>query len=243
MSLKQRESCFAVIPARSGSKRIPGKNLRSLFGKPIIAYTIEAAIQSDLFECVVVSTDSQEIADVALRFGAEVPFLRDVSLSDDYTPVSDATIDALKRLDPGVNKFDFVAQLMPNCPLRTANDIIDSYRQFVGSSVGSQISVMRYGFQNPWWAMRRRENYELEPVFKEFITARSQDLPELFCPTGAVWWARAEVLRREGTYHVVNRTGWEIPWERGVDIDTEDDWGIAEVLLTIGQSRQVKDVC
>ena len=80
--------------------------------------------------------------------------------------------------------------------------------------------------------MRRDEKFTLEPVFKDSITQRSQDLPELFCPTGAIWWANAEVLRREGTYHVANRTGWEIPWERGVDIDTEDDWAMAEVLLS-----------
>jgi pseudaminic acid cytidylyltransferase len=212
-------------------------------GKPLISYTIDAARQSGLFERIVVSTDSPEIAEVARRYGAETPFLRDQCLADDYTPVSAVTLDALRRLDPTGEKIGYVCQLMPNCPLRTANDIMDSYRQFVGSSVESQISVMRYGFQNPWWAMRRNEKCELAPVFKDYITTRSQDLPDLFCPTGAIWWARAEVLRREGTYHVVNRTGWEIPWERGVDIDTEDDWGIAEVLLTIGQSRQVKDVC
>lgn len=237
MNLKRRDSCLAVIPARSGSKRISRKNLRSLSGKPIIAYTIEATIQSDLFECVVVSTDSQEIADVAQQFGAEVPFLRDAKLSDDYTPVSDVTVDVSKRIDPGGDKFNFVAQLMPNCPLRTAHDIVDSYRQFVRTGAMSQISVMRYGWQNPWWAMRRNDNYELEPVFKDYITARSQDLPELFCPTGAVWWAQADALRREGTYHVPNRTGWEISWERGIDIDTEDDWRLAEALLKLSGSE------
>ncbi len=229
--------CMAVIPARGGSKRIPGKNTRTLFGKPMIAYTIEAARQCELFQRIVVTTDSPEIADIASQYGAEIPFLRDANLSDDFTPVSAATVDVLARLDPFGDKYGYACQLMPNCPLRTASDIIDSYRQLIDSGAESQISVVRYGWQNPWWAMRRNEQYKLEPLFENAMSERSQDLPELFCPTGAIWWAQADVLRREGTYHVAGRTGWEIPWERGVDIDTEDDWVMAEVLLSRAQSR------
>jgi N-acylneuraminate cytidylyltransferase len=204
-------------------------------GKPLISYTIEAAIQSGIFDRIVVSTDSLEIAETARQCGAEIPFLRDSNLADDITPVSAATVDTLQRIDPGGDKFGYVCQLMPNCPLRTAVDIVDSCRQLVDTGAESQLSIVRYGWQNPWWAMRRNEKYALEPVFKDYITHRSQDLPELFCPTGAVWWANAKVLRREGTYHVANRTGWEIPWERGVDIDTEDDWRLAEILLNLSR--------
>ncbi len=102
----------------------------------------------------------------------------------------------------------------------------------------SQISVVRYGWQNPWWAMRRNERYELEPVFKEQMTARSQDLPELFCPTGAIWWARTGTLRRTKTFHLENRTGWEIPWQRGIDIDTFEDWAMAEVLFKLPDPKR-----
>lgn len=224
-------SRLAVIPARAGSKRIPGKNIRNLLGKPVIAYTIEAAIKSDLFERVVVSTDSEEIAEIARQHHADVPFLRASDLADDHTAVSLVTFDALNRLDPAEGKYWCVAQLLANCPLRTADDVRYSYRQFVETQVESQLSVVRYGWQNPWWAMRRAENYSLQPLFDRAITTRSQDLPNLFCPTGAIWWAKAEVLRRERTFHTTNRTGWEIPWQRGVDIDTEDDWWMAELLM------------
>lgn len=229
--------CIAVIPARGGSKRILGKNIRPLCGKPIIAYTIDAARQSELFKRIVVTTDSLEIAEVATQYGAEIPFLRDSNLADDMTPVSAATVDVLRRLDPVGDKFDYVCQLMPNSPLRTSTDLINSYKQLINTNVEAQISVVRYGWQNPWWAMRRNEQYKLEPLFENAMSERSQDLPELFCPTGAIWWAQADVLRREGTYHVAGRTGWEIPWERGVDIDTEDDWAMAEVLLSRAQFR------
>lgn len=233
----EREACLAVIPARGGSKRISKKNLKLLGDKPLLAYTVEAALQSAIFQRVVVTTDSREIADVARRYGADVPFLRDSSLADDFVPVSAATVDALRRIDPAGDTYSHVCQLMANCPLRTAEDVADSYQQFVGTAAESQLSVVRYGWQNPWWALRRDENLVLEALFEEAMTKRGQDLPGLFCPTGAVWWAQADALRREGTYHIVGRTGWEIPWTRGVDIDTEDDWVMAEVLFALAGSR------
>jgi len=231
----RRKPCLAVIPARGGSKRIPHKNVRKLCGKPIIAYTIEAAFESGVFSRVIVSTDSDEIATVAQRSEAEVPFLRDASLADDYTPVSLATLDALEKLDPDGTIFQSVAQLMANCPLRTAEDVRDSYRQFMETGADSQISVTRYGWLNPWWAMTRDHEMRLTFLLDVDPSVRSQDLPELFCPTGAIWWAKADVLRRERTFHIASRTGWEIPWQRAVDIDTEDDWQLAELLM---QARQ-----
>jgi pseudaminic acid cytidylyltransferase len=222
---------IAIIPARGGSKRIPGKNVRELGGRPMIAYTIEAACASGLFERVVVTTDSREIANIAERHGAEVPFLREAGLANDVTPASLATLDALQRLDPGGERYDMLAQLMPNCPLRTAENVQHSHAQFQERNSPSQISVVRYGWQNPWWAMRRNQEFRLKPIFLEEMKQRSQDLPELFCPTGAIWWASAEALRREKTFYMEEQTGWEIPWQRGVDIDTPDDWAMAEVLL------------
>jgi len=232
-------SMLAVIPARGGSKRIPRKNLRVLGGRPMIAYTVEAAIASGLFARIVVSTDSEEIAAAAVEAGAEVPFLRAPALADDVTPVSAATADALERLDPSGELYAAVAQLMPNCPLRTAEDIRASFAAFAAEKADAQLSVTRFGWQNPWWAMLRVEGGELKPLFETRVTSRSQDLPPLFCPTGAIWWVRAEVLRRTHTYHVPGRTGWEIPWQHGVDIDTEDDWQMAELLLAAMAREQV----
>jgi len=235
--VKPGEACLAVVPARGGSKRIHRKNLRCLEGKPLLAHTVEAALHSGIFNRVIVTTDDPETAEVARRCGAEVPFLRDPGLADDYVPVSAATVDALQRLDPSGSAFAHVCQLMPNCPLRTAGDILDSHAQFVHTGADSQLSVVRYGWQNPWWAMRRDERFLLEPLFENALTQRSQDLPELFCPTGAIWWARSEALRREGTYHMAGGTGWEIPWTRGIDIDTEADWTVAEVIMKTAERR------
>jgi N-acylneuraminate cytidylyltransferase len=222
--------CLAVIPARGGSKRLPNKNVRELAGRPLIAHTIEAALGSGLFERVIVSTDSEEIAAAAESCGAEVPFRRSAALADDHVPVSAATADALDRVDPD-GRYQAVAQLMATCPLRTAGDVHASFSAFLAGGADSQLSVTRFGWQNPWWAFRRSEDGVLQPLFPHQATARGQDLPPLFSATGAIWWARANVIRRARTYHVPGRTGWEIPWPRGVDIDTEEDWAMAAQLL------------
>ncbi|HEY8534916.1 MAG TPA: acylneuraminate cytidylyltransferase family protein [Vicinamibacterales bacterium] len=224
-------SRLAVIPARGGSRRVPGKNIRALCGRPAIAYTIHAARDSGLFDRIVVSTDSEAIAAIAIRWGAEVPFLREAGLADDRTPVSAATVDVLERLDPGGTLFDAVAQLMPNCPLRDADDVLASFRQFEATGARAQLSVARFGWQPASWAMRRNADLTLAPLYPDAVQRRSQDLPPLYCPTGAIWWARAAVLREARTFHVEGRTGWEISPVHGLDIDTEDDWLLAEALM------------
>jgi CMP-N-acetylneuraminic acid synthetase len=179
----------------------------------------------------VVSTDSSEIAAIASSSGAEVPFLREAGLADDHTPVSAATLDALHRLDPGGRTFACVAQLMANCPLRTSEDVAASHQAFLSSGSEAQISVARYGWQNPWWALRQNGGGRLESVFDGLLLRRSQDLPALLCPTGAIWWAKASALRREGTFHMAEKTGWELDWKHAVDIDTEEDWDLAALLV------------
>lgn len=224
---------LAVIPARAGSRRIPGKNTRLLEGRPLLAHTIEAALASGCFARIVVSTDSPETARIATEHGAEAPFLREGRLADDHTPVSAATAAVLRRLDPDGLLFGSVCQLMPTCPLRPAAAITASRAAFLASAAEAQISVVRYGWQNPWWALKLADGGVLEPLFAEQLARRSQDLPALFCPSGAVWWARAGALSRSGTFHLPGRIGWELPWQQGLDIDTEDDWDLAEALLRL----------
>ncbi len=231
----ERSRPVAIIPARGGSKRIPQKNIREFEGKPLIAHTIEAARDSGLFDRVVVSTDNDTIADVAMSCGAEVPFRRPDALGDDHTPVSEATAHALECLDPEGRRYDHVAQLMANCPLRTAVDIEGSYVRFQKDTPDAQLSVFKFEWQNPWWAFEMNGEGRLEPLFEEMFEedVRSQDQPPLYCITGAVWWGRTEVIRSARTFHVEERTGWEMPWRRAVDIDTEDDWRFAEVLASM----------
>jgi pseudaminic acid cytidylyltransferase len=233
---------LAVIPARGGSKRIPRKNIKSLHGKPMIAYTIEAALQSGVFESVVVSTDDAEIAEISKRYGAEVPFVREASLADDHTPASLVTLDALEKLDPNAAIYTYVSQLMPNCPLRNAEDIQKSFEQLQQTNADTQLSVNRFGWLNPWWAFKmeageNKNQNELSPLFPEAFKIRSQDLATLYALTGALWWAKAEVLRKEKTFHIATRTGFELSWQHALDIDDDEDWKMAEVLLELANRQ------
>ena len=220
-------SAVAVIPARGGSKRIPHKNVRLLGGKPLLAYTVAAALGSGVFARVVVSTDEEIVAAAATAAGATV-LERAAALADDHTPASSVTAQVAEELAlPGDQP---VAQLLPNCPFRTAADVQASYAAFLAGGSPAQLSVTRYGWLNPWWAMTR-DGGRLNPVFAEALKARSQDLPTLYCPTGAIWWSTAGALQREKTFYMAGHTGWELPWGRAVDIDDEDDWRLAELLV------------
>lgn len=216
---------LAVIPARGNSTRLPRKNIREFGGKPMIAWTIEAAINSGLFQDVVVSTEDWEIAGIAEDFGASVPFTRDLALADEYTPTSMVTLDAVEKL-PG---YVHVAQLLPSCPLRNYKDIQESFKAFVGSPDDSTISVSDYGWSNPWWAITNAGSY----LFAERLRDRSQDLPDLYCPTGAVWWTRPETLQLYKTFYTPRTGYYVIPWMRGIDIDTMEDFEVADALRGI----------
>lgn len=224
---------LAVIPARGGSKRIPNKNIKALDDKPLIAYTLEAAQASAVFERIVVSTDSEIIAEIARTYGAEVPFVRSTELADDHSPVSLVTLDALSRLEAAGDSFTHVAQLMPNCPFRTAEDIKHSLEQFQRTNASAQLSVTRYGWLNPWWALEKQGGHALKPLFPEALTQRSQDLTELFCPTGAIWWATPAALSTARSFYTGTHTGFELPWQRALDIDDMDDWRMARALLAL----------
>ncbi len=233
------ETALAVIPARGGSKRLPRKNIRTLAGKPLIIYTIEAALESGCFESVVVSTDDDDIAALARGAGAEVPFVRPAALSDDHTPVSNVTIAALELLDPNGERYPLVAQLLPNCPLRDADDVRSSFRAFKGSSADFQLSVTRYGWLDPHWAMELSSDGIIDPLFPEALKQRSQDLPTLYCPTGAVWWARSVALRRAGTFYGPGVRGYPLAWQHAVDIDDESDFAMAEALVALATNAEM----
>ena len=148
--MKTSKSMVAIIPARLGSKRVPGKNIKSFGGKPMIAWTIQSAIKTKLFKRIIVSTESKEIAKIAIKYGAEVPFLRSKKLADSKTHVEKATIDCLKRVEKLYDeKYDIVIQLMPNSPLRNAKDIKSAYSNFIRQKAISQISCIIPNGINP----------------------------------------------------------------------------------------------
>ena len=225
---------IAIIPARGGSKRVPKKNIIEFFGKPLIAWTIEAAIKSNIFTKVLVSTDCEEIAKVSIDYGAEVPFLRK-SYADDMSPVSLATHDALIKAENFWSlNFDTVTQLMPNCPLRNNKDIVDAMKNFKNKKRDFQISCFKFEWMNPWWSFKFKEDNNHEFMFPEAINNRSQDLDSLFCPTGSIWIAKAKKLKSTQTFYGKDYKFEPMHWVSAVDIDSYEDLDFAKALKGLG---------
>lgn len=221
----------AIIPARGGSKRVPGKNIMDFCGKPMIAWTIEAAKESNLFDVVVVSTDDPEIASVAVAHGAIVPALREEA-ADDFSPVSEATIHTLDQLATQGLNFDVVVQLFAVCPLRNASDIQNAYQFFVAQKTKFLISCFKYVWMNPWWAVQLDEQHKPKRIFEDTFK-RSQDLPELYCPTGAVWIADIPSLKSSNTFYGEGHVFWELDWKRALDIDSYEDVVLGKALFNL----------
>lgn len=222
---------IAIILARGGSKRLPRKNLLDFGGKPMLAWSVAAALESGLFDKVLVSTDDAEIAEVGKCCGAEVPFLRETA-ADDISSTSLATHAAMLQAEMHwQTRFDVVAQLMANCPLRTAQDIQKSIAAFDQVAAPSQISCFRFGWMNPWWAVRLKEDGRPERLYPEALGKRSQDLPPLYCPTGALWIARRDAFLEARDFYLEGHRFEPMDWVSAVDIDDEDDLRMARLCL------------
>lgn len=225
------EHRIAIIPARGGSKRIPQKNIIDFNGKPMIAWSIIAAKQSGLFTRILVSTDDLEIAKIAVECGAEVPFLRQ-EYADDHSTVSEATAAALQQaMDHWQEEYSAVIQLMANCPLRTSKDIEDAVTVFEDEKRTSQISCFEYGWMNPWWATKVDERGQPTKLFPETLDKRSQDLPKLYCPTGAIWISRVDTLLTHNSFYSPTHVFEPISLQSAVDIDNYEDLRFAKALL------------
>lgn len=218
---------IAVILARGGSKRLPRKNILEFHGKPMLAWTVEAALESGCYQRVLVSTDDAEIAAIARDYGAEAPFLRHAA-ADDMAPSSEATLAALGQAEAHWGEhYDHVSQLMANCPLRSAADIRDSVANFLRRGAQFQISCFRFGWMNPWWAARLDDGQRPDYLFPQERTARSQDLPHLYCPSGAIWIAGCEPLRKRGSFYGPGHIMHPISWMSAMDIDDTEDLAMA----------------
>lgn len=229
---------IAIIPARGGSKRIPGKNIVDFMGKPMIAWTIEAALGVSAVSRVVVSTDSEEIAAVARACGAEVPFLRE-ACADDHAPVSAATALCLERATEHYDdSYDVVMQLMPNCPLRGKGHIEAALKHFGSSGAVSQLSCVGFGWTNPWWAFSLDKDSKPSPLFPQALASRSQDLPTLYAPTGAIWIAKSAEFMQSRNFYMDGHIFYPIDWIAGADIDEPSDLAAANALFPLSTLSQ-----
>lgn len=227
---------LAVIPARGGSKRIPRKNIRPFCGKPMIAWSIEAARASDCFDRIIVSTDDDEIADISRAHGAEVPFMRPKALADDYAgtiPVVKHAIDTLTSAgcDP-----EFVCCLYATAPFVSADDISRALRLLKGSDADYAFSVTSYAFPIQR-AIKITSDERVEMFNPEYFNTRSQDLEEAYHDAGQFYWGRARAWCDEKTLFGSGSLPVVLPRYRVQDIDVEEDWVRAEWLFKAMQAE------
>lgn len=222
---------IAIIPARSGSKGLPDKNIKLLHDKPLLAYSIEAAEKSGLFDCIHVSTDSERYEQIAREYGADVPFLRNEELSGDTAGSWDVVRWVLRQYAARGQRFDMVTLLQPTSPLREAEDIKQAYHLFEEKAADAVVSVCEMD-HSPLWSNTLPEDGSMDGFLDQVADAGRQQLPTYYRINGAIYMLRTALLAegapglyREGTYAYV------MPKECSVDIDDALDFAIAETIL------------
>lgn len=220
---------LAIIPARSGSKGLPGKNIRELFGKPLIAYSVEAALRSEAITEVVISTDDEIIADIAVKFGANCPFLRPPELATDSSLAVDAYIYTIERLmKERSTTINSVVILQPTSPLRLPADIDGCVDLFTKKSADSVVSYTEETHPITWHKYISNEN-RIENIFQEEIKNR-QDYRKSYYPNGAVYVFKYSILKGK-IYYTEKSYAYIMPKNRSVDIDYLEDFKYVEYLL------------
>ncbi len=230
---------LGIIPARGGSKGIPGKNIKLLGGKPLIQYTIEAALQSEMLERIIVSTDSQSIATVAKQLGADVPFIRPMELAQDDTPTLPVIQHALKWLEQRGQQYDAVCLLQPTTPFRPVGFIDQAIEGFKQSGADSLVSVLPVPAEyNPHWTFEPNERGFLKIATGEKqIIPRRQELPSAYIRDGAIYITKVQVIVELNSLYG-NLIDFIVSEESThVNLDTLDDWERALELHSLWRQK------
>jgi len=228
----------AVIPARGGSKRLPRKNIRFFNGKPMIAWSIEAAVESNVFDRIIVSTDDEEISCIAKERGAEVPFVRPAKLSDDYTATTAVIAHATQWLLDQGSKVDALCCIYATAPFVQAADIREGLIKLKGADWAYTFSVT--DFAAPIFrAFQKVENGGVKMFFSEYFDTRSQDLPEAFHDAGQFYWGLPSSWLENKKIFDFHSAPIVVPRWRVQDIDTQRDWERAEVIAASIFEREV----
>jgi len=231
-----KEKCIAIIPARGGSKRIPRKNIKLFHGKPLIAYSIEAALKSELFDKVIVTTDDEEIASIAKKYGAEVPFIRPKELSDDFTNTKDVIDHALKYFEERGEKYDYECTIYATAPLLQPKYLIEGFVALKNSDAINAFSTttMPFPIQRTF---KLDKNGRCEMFWPQNYQTRSQDLEEAYQDAGQFYWTKLgkksdEIMFGKDSIPVI------LPRHLVQDIDTLEDWQRAEFMYKAVLSTQ-----
>ena len=225
-----KEKILAIIPARSGSKGLKDKNIKELDGKPMMAYTIEAAVKSNVFDVIHVSTDSEMYAQIARKYGAEVPFLRNSTYATDRASSWDVVryvLDEYKKLEM---EFSVVALLQPTTPLRTADDIIGAYELLLEKNANAVVAVCEV-YHSPLWSDVLPEDINMRGFVEvKYRETPRQQLPPYYRVNGAVYLIKTNMLFDLANLYDYNCYAYIMDKERSIDIDDENDFKYAEFM-------------
>ncbi len=232
---------IAIIPARGGSKRIPRKNIKLFDGKPMIAYAILAAKESGLFEHIIVSTDDEEIAEIAKQWGAKIPFMRPIELANDHATTNPVIKHAIETCNTLGWKPEHVCCIYPNVPFIQVSDLQLAFERLVELNVDYCYPVTEFPslIQR---ALKLSNNGQTQPFYPQFETTRTQDLEPAYYDAGQFYWGKTNAWLINPKIHS-GGLGHIIPNWRVVDIDTPDDWERAELFAHSINNKLLKSTC
>lgn len=224
---------LGLIPARGGSKGVPRKNIKLLDGKPLIQYTIEAAKESKLLTNIVVSSDDDEILEVASKLNIEIPFVRPKELSDDRSSSIDVVIHSIEELEKQNRFYDAVCLLQPTSPFREKGFVDLAIQKFINKNTDSLISVLKVPHEyNPHWTFEQDKNGNLKiSTGEKEIIKRRQDLPNAYFRDGSIYLTKVDVIKNQKSFYGKSITFIESNPDFYCNIDTLKDWEVAENLL------------
>ncbi|AFL69174.1 CMP-N-acetylneuraminic acid synthetase [Sulfurospirillum barnesii SES-3] len=225
----KNKKILALITARGGSKGIPNKNIKSLGGKPLIAWTIDEAKKSSYIDRLILSSDSEEIMQIAKSYGCSVPFVRPRELASDTSSSIDAILHAINTIN---EDFDYLMLLQPTSPFRRVDDIDKVIEQAIDKGIELMISVVKFK-KHPSY-LYKIENNVLVPYIDTNKQLRRQDMPETYEHNGAIYFSTVTYMRENKTYNHLKAVPFEMFGMANLDIDTQEDWDYAEYLIQKG---------
>jgi len=223
---------IALIPARGGSKRIPRKNIKLFHGKPMLAYSIEAAQQSGCFDKIIVSTDDLEIATIARQYGAEVPFMRPAAIADDHATTMDVIQHAIAWCESQRMRVELLCCIYATAPFIAASDLVEGLAQVSGGDIDYAFSATSFAFPIQR-AITLNANGSVQMLQPEHVNTRSQDLREAFHDAGQFYWGKTVAFKAGKPFFSLAAKAILIPRKRVQDVDTLEDWEFAEALYAV----------
>jgi len=223
---------LAIIPARGGSKGLPHKNIKDLYGKPLIAWSIEAAVKSKYIDRVIVSTDDEEIAQVAQKFGAEIPFMRPEELASDDSKTMDVVLHCINYFEETGEKNDIIVLLEPTSPLRETLDVDEAIENLVETQDSESIvGISRVENTHPAFLVKLENKFLRPYLFNEFKILRRQEIDELYFYEGSLYISYADSLKNRKNFYHEKALGYIVPKWKSFEVDDITDFKIIEALL------------